>query len=111
LYPNVVVPWKMTVVPELSLVRSRVVPDGTATLLRIMVAQEVLDLLAEAASVKVQLVPVARSFSCAAWVGAGATAGAADTRAPALRSSVESARTTILKRIESELREWKVLKE
>jgi hypothetical protein len=38
-----------TSVPELSPVKSRVVPEGTATLERTIVAQEVLDLLASAA--------------------------------------------------------------
>lgn len=54
--------------------RSRVVPAGTATLFKIMVAQAALDLTAEAALVKVQV--VARSASSARAVGAGAAAGA-----------------------------------
>jgi hypothetical protein len=66
-------PW----VPVVSLVRSRVVPAGTATLFRTMVAQAALDLTAEAALVKVQV--VARSASSARGVGAGA-AGAALAR-------------------------------
>ena len=40
----------------MSPVKSRVVPDGTAILFRTMVAQEVFDLVAAAASVKVQAV-------------------------------------------------------
>lgn len=57
-YPKLVVPSKMTLVPLLSLVKSRVVPDGTATLERVMVAQLAFDLLTAAAPVepeKVQL--------------------------------------------------------
>lgn len=48
-YPKVVVPSKMTLVPLVSLVKSRVVPDGTAMLLKTIVAQEALDLLTAAA--------------------------------------------------------------
>ena len=44
----------MTLVPLVSLVRSRVSPAGTVMSLRVMVEQEVLPLLAAAASVKVQ---------------------------------------------------------
>jgi len=57
---------------------SSVVPEGTAMLLRTMVAQDVLDLLAEAALVKVH--EVARSLSFAAIVGIGAAAGTATAR-------------------------------
>ena len=64
----------MTCVPVVSFVRSRVVPAGTATLFKTMVAQAALDLTADAALVKVQV--VARSASAARGVGAGA-AGAA----------------------------------
>jgi hypothetical protein len=56
---------------------SRVVPDGTAIPLSTMVEHEALDLLAEAALVKVQV--VALSSSLAAAVGAGSAAGRADT--------------------------------
>lgn len=65
-------------------VKSRVVPEGTATLERTIVAQEVLDLLAEAAPFepeKVQL--AARSSMLAALVtrGAGAATGLARVQA------------------------------
>lgn len=61
-------------------------------LLRTIVEHEVLDLLAEAALVKVQVDP--RSSSLAAAVGTGAAAGAAATsEAPALsRAAVKSER-------------------
>ena len=45
--------------PEVSLVKSRVVPEGTATFERTMVAQEALDLLAEAAPLLPEKVQVA----------------------------------------------------
>jgi hypothetical protein len=48
-YPKVVVPSKIMCVPEVRPVRSKVVPDGTATLERTIVAQDVLDLLAREA--------------------------------------------------------------
>ena len=44
-----VVPSKITLVPFVSLVKSRVVPEGTAMLLKTIVAQEALDLLTAAA--------------------------------------------------------------
>jgi hypothetical protein len=67
------------------LVRSSVVPEGTAMLFRTMVAQEVLDLLADAALVNVH---VARSARPGASVGSGVATGAAETNAaPALRRS------------------------
>lgn len=68
----------LTWVPEFSLVKSSVVPDGTATLLSTIVAHDVLLLEAEAASVKVQV--VARSSSLAAAVGAGAGTAATSAR-------------------------------
>ena len=76
---------------------SRVVPDGTAILLSTMVEHEVLDLLAEAASVKVQV--VALFSSLAAVVGVGSAAGRADTRlTPTFSKRVESTvNETILK--------------
>ena len=48
-------PLKTTLVPLARLVRSRVVPAGTAMLLRVMVEQDFLFLIASAALVKVQL--------------------------------------------------------
>lgn len=50
-----VVPSKITFVPVVSPVRSRVVPAGTTMLLKVMVVQEVLPLIAAAAVVKVQV--------------------------------------------------------
>lgn len=63
----------LTVVPDVSLVRSRVVPAGTVMSLMTMAVQEDLPLMAAAASVNVQLARASR------------LAGAADTSAPALR--------------------------
>ena len=76
---------------------SKVVPDGTAILLSTMVEHKVLDLLAEAALVKVQV--VAPFSSLAAVVGVGSTAGRADTRlTPTISKRVESTvNETILK--------------
>lgn len=87
----------MTVVPVFRPVISRVVPDGTAILLSTMVEHEVLDLLAEAALVKVQV--VALSSSLATVVGTGSVFGRADTRlTPTPSKRMEStANKTILK--------------
>jgi hypothetical protein len=72
-------------VPEFSPVMSSVVPEGTAILSSTIVAQDFLDLLAEAALVKVHVARLARS---GAAVGSGAAAGAAETNAaPAMRKS------------------------
>ena len=74
------VPSKITWVPELRPVRSRVLPEGTARALRTMVEQEVLDLLADEAPPEPEKVHVvARSSRFGAAVGAGAAAGAATT--------------------------------
>jgi hypothetical protein len=74
----------LTWVPEFNSVISRVVPGGTAIFESTVVAQEVLDLLAEAASVKLHVARFARS---GAAVGAGPAAGAAETTVvPARRS-------------------------
>lgn len=71
--------------PEFRPVRSSVVPEGTAMLSSTIVAQDVLDLLADAALVNVH---VARLAMSGAAVGSGAAAGAAETNAaPALRKS------------------------
>lgn len=51
---------ELTVVPVFSPVRSRVVPAGTSTLLRVMVEQEVLLLMASAAPVLPEKVQEAR---------------------------------------------------
>lgn len=53
-------------------------PEGTAMLFSTIVAQVFLDLLADAASVKVHVARFARS---GAAVGSGAAAGAAETNA------------------------------
>lgn len=75
----------MTVVPSASFDRSSVVPEGTATLFKTMVAQAVCDLLADAAPAEpenVQLVArLATAFGWGAGVTAGAGAGAAATDA------------------------------
>jgi hypothetical protein len=60
-----------------SLVKSRVVPLGTATLERTMVAQEALDLETAAAPVDPEKVQEARFSRSGAAVGAGVAAGAA----------------------------------
>lgn len=56
-----------TLVPDLRLVRSSVVPAGTAMLFRVMVEQEALPLMAAAASVKVQAASRLTSAG-AAWI-------------------------------------------
>lgn len=84
LYPKVVVPWKVTVVPDFKPVRSRVVPAGTVMPLMTMLLQEALFLIAVAASVKVQPSRASRPD------------GAAATSAPALRSIEVRAYATIL---------------
>lgn len=61
-------------------VRSSVVPEGTATLDKTIVAQLAFDLLAEAAPLAPENVQEARLSRVAAAVTAGA-AGAAETRA------------------------------
>lgn len=73
-YPKVVVPSKMTWVPVVRPVRSRVVPEGTAMADKTIVAHDALDLEAEAALVNVH---VARLSRRAAAVGAGAATAAA----------------------------------
>lgn len=73
--------WRLTnltLVPDFSPVRSRVVPAGTATLLRVMVEQEALFLMAWAAPVepeKVQEARGTRAFASGA-TGAALTAAA-----------------------------------
>lgn len=69
----------MTWVPLVSLVRSRVVPAGTATLLRMMVAQAAFDFVAEAAPLEPEKVQVVARFSTT--VGAAATRAALPTTA------------------------------
>jgi hypothetical protein len=67
-----------------------VVPDGTGMLLRTIVEHDVFDLEAEAALVKVHV--VARLARSGPAVGAGAAAGAAETKAvPAVRRSPRAA--------------------
>lgn len=82
----------LTLVPELRPVRSNVVPEGTASADRMMVEQEVLDLLADEAPPEPEKVQVvARLSRSGAAVGAGA-AGAAETKAdkPPKRKQAES---------------------
>jgi hypothetical protein len=50
-YPKVVVPVKITLVPLVSLVKSRVVPAGTTRLDKVIVEQEALPLATAAAPV------------------------------------------------------------
>jgi hypothetical protein len=82
----VVVPLKMTVVPEVSLVRSSVVPAGTAMLLKVIVEHAAFPLMAAAAVVKVQDARCSRDWEV----------GAAATRAPALSRMVERNVETML---------------
>lgn len=88
--PQVVVPWKMTVVSSANLDRSRVVPEGTATLLRTIVAQAVADFEAEAAPVEPENVQLVARFATAGF-GTGVTRGsvagaaAADAASDAIR--------------------------
>jgi hypothetical protein len=96
-YPKVVVPSKITCVPEVRPVRSRVTPDGTATLERTMVAQDALDLLAAEAPEdpeKVHEALLARS-GAAVGAGAGTAAGAAATKEVIARSPKKKESWTI----------------
>lgn len=83
-----------TWVPEFKPVRSSVVPEGTATLLRTIVAQEVLDLLASEAPVEPENVHEALLAKSGAAVGSGAAvaagAGAANTREAAAMRSIKA---------------------
>ena len=88
LYPKVVVPWKVTVVPDFKPVRSRVVPAGTVMPLMTISVQEALFLIAVAASVKVHPARASRPD------------GAAETSAPALRSIEVRAYATIVLAVE-----------
>lgn len=76
---------KLTSVPVVRSVMSRVVPEGTAMLLSTIVAHDFLLADAEAAFVNVH--EVALSWSFAAAEGAGAGAGAAATRARPVKVS------------------------
>lgn len=68
----------LTVVSSASLLRSKVVPDGTATFDRMIVEQDACDLLAEAAPVEPEKVQeVARLAKLGASVMAGAAGSAA----------------------------------
>jgi len=94
------VPWKITVVSSASLDRSSVVPEGTATLFKTIVAQEACDLLAAAAPAepeKVQL--VARLATASGW-GAGVIAGAGAAATDAANDAVNATtdRKCILRR-------------
>jgi hypothetical protein len=73
----------LTVVPSFKPVRSRVVPEGTASADRMMVEHDVLDLLASEAPEEPEKVQVVALFSRSARlgpaVGAGDGAGMAST--------------------------------
>lgn len=70
-----------TCVPLVRSVRSSVTPEGTATLDKTMVEQDVLDLLAEDAPLEPEKVQVVALLSrSGAAVGKGAAAGAATAR-------------------------------
>jgi hypothetical protein len=96
-YPKVVVPSKITVVPEVRSVRSRITPDGTAMLERIIVAQDALDLLAAEAPEEPEKVHEARleRFGAAVGAGAGTAAGAAATSEVVARSPKRTESWTI----------------
>jgi hypothetical protein len=79
-----------TCVPELRLVKSNVVPEGTARAERMMVEQLVFDLLAADAPLDpVNVQVVARLARSGAAVGSGAGAGAAITKAVAVSARIE----------------------
>lgn len=78
-----------TVVSSASLLRSRVVPDGTATLESTIVEQAVCDLLAEAAPLEPEKVHVvARLAKLGACVMAGSATG--DANAPSAKEAAKS---------------------
>lgn len=102
-YPKVVVPSKITCVPEVKEVRSSVTPEGTATFLRMIVEQVFLEAEALAAPLepeKVHVAVVARSARMGVEFGAGvgAGAGAASVRVSErrVRKAVVVVRCTIL---------------
>lgn len=73
----------LTVVPLSRPVKSRVTPEGTATAERMMVEQEVFDLLANEAPLEPEKVHVVALFwMSGAAVGAGAAIGLASTAVP-----------------------------
>ena len=84
----------LTVVPELSPVRSRVVPAGTATLFRVMVEQDFLLLMAFAAPLEPEKVREARGARREELriSASGAIAGAAFTAAAPRRPMRQSFR-------------------
>lgn len=91
-------PLKMTVVPEVNLVRSSVVPAGTAILLKVIVEHAAFPLMAAATVVKVQDARCSRDCEV----------GAAATRAPALSRTVERNVETILAIVEELLKRMEV---
>ena len=100
-YPKVVVPSKITCVPEDRPVRSRTRPDGTTRPLRTIVAQDALDLLAAEAPEdpeKVHEALLARS-GAAVGDGVGTAAGAAATSEVAARSPKRKESWTILTKL------------
>jgi hypothetical protein len=86
-------------VPELRPVRSRITPEGTATEDKMIVEQDVLDLLADEAPPDPEKVQVVALFSISGpAVGSGAAAGAARAReaAPAMTPAIKTVKRTIL---------------
>jgi len=93
--------WVSTVVPEFKPVKSRVVPEGTASADRMIVEQEVLDLLAEDAPPEPEKVQVvALLLRSGAAVGSGAGRAKASAAAEKTRP-IEN--LTILQKLELEI--------
>jgi hypothetical protein len=89
----------LTCVPDFNPVKSSVTPDGTAIAERIIVEQEVFDLLAEEAPPEpenVQVVARLARSGAAVGTGAGAGAGTAKTLATAERPSRVREKATIV---------------
>jgi hypothetical protein len=86
---------QLTAVLSFRLDRSKVVPDGTATLERIMVEHDACDLLADDAPLEPEKVQVVALFAIAAGSGGGVMAGAgwatgeANTNPPNAASRVQ----------------------
>ena len=96
----------MTVVPELRPVRSKVLPDGTARADKMIVLQEVLDLLAEEAPPdpeKVQVVALLAISGAAVGSGCGRPSTSAEAES---RRAME--RLTMIVRVIRALKMWKL---
>ena len=88
--------------PEVNPVMSRVVPDGTAMLLRTIVAQDFLEALADAALLNVQEARFSKAFpSSGAGVGIGAGAAVTRATAPASRLVQSLMPTMITTKVDS----------